>query len=176
MSTPREREQAEKLFEDLRSGLVNAEALIIKIIQTKAWVHLGYTSFVEAWNDRMQGVRLASEALRAHVVYALLSDGLSDYEIGYATGVPDGQVGKLREVKQQGTPAEVAYGATRVRAHTRGPKSGQRMLHLDLGVESVTRYKAIAKRLGLDVEKEAERVVSEHFERLECVIKTAARA
>lgn len=63
--------QAGDLWDSLRDNLVNAEATLAKIIETRAWEPLGYSNSLEAWNDRLKGVRLATDAMRAAVVYAM---------------------------------------------------------------------------------------------------------
>ena len=63
--------QAGDLWDSLRDNLVNAEATLTKIIETRAWEPLGYSSFLGAWNDRLKSVQLATEAMRGAAVYAM---------------------------------------------------------------------------------------------------------
>lgn len=63
-------EQASALWADLRGSFINAEKRIVEIIELKAWEPLGFESFAEAWASKMHGIRLATEEVRAHVVYA----------------------------------------------------------------------------------------------------------
>ena len=110
--------EAEDLWGQLREGLVNVEKVIVKIIETWAWEPLGYTNFLEAWNDRLKGIGLATDALRAVVVYALLDSGASDDEVIEATGVADSKVAHFRKMKALGSPPEVAMTQARKTRHS----------------------------------------------------------
>lgn len=110
------KQTAEALFDELRSAFTNAERIIIQIIDTEAWRHLGYTSFAEAWNERMAGVRLATDAVKAHVVYALLESKTVD-EVVEVLNMPEEIVANLKRQKKTGIPAGLATVRRHLRRH-----------------------------------------------------------
>ena len=103
---------AEQLWTRLSDGLNDVEATLIEIIESKAWEPLGYASFTDAWNDRLKDSRLANrtDMLRAHVVYALFAEGLTDEEVIVLAKVPDARVKNLRAAVAANVPAERAAG------------------------------------------------------------------
>ena len=107
--------QAGDLWDSLRDNLVNAEATLTKIIETRAWEPLGYSNFLEAWNDRLKGVRLATDAMRAAVVYAMLDSGASDREVVEAAGVGDARVARLRGLRALGVSSTSAAASPRAK-------------------------------------------------------------
>ena len=152
MSARADKEAARKLWDDLRGHFANAEKSITKIIETKAWEPLGYASFAEAWADKMQGVPLATDSIRAHVVYAMFECGLTDKAVMEATGIGS-QVGPrtiegLRRQRAAGVPPEMA--TTRVRAHLRCSPSAPHIVHVSLGPDEYDEFRALAKRLDTD--------------------------
>lgn len=161
------REAAESLWADLREAFVNAEVTLVKIIEARAWEPLGYGSFPEAWAGRMGGVRLASEAVRCHVVYALLSEGQTDEQIVSTLGgqVGDQAISRLREQRDMGVPAGLA--TTRVRSHERSRPSPPETLHVRLTPAELADFKALADALGRDMRDEAAMAIRAHFRRLE---------
>lgn len=144
--------QALEMWANLRGHFVNAEKAIAVIIEAKAWEPLGFASFAEAWADRMQGVPLATDSIRAHVVYAMFEAGLDDAAVLSATGIGS-QIGPrsvdaLRRQKAAGVPAGMA--STRVRTHLRCKPSAPRFVHVALHPDEYDRFRAMAK--GLDIE------------------------
>lgn len=78
---------AEALFTELRDSLLNAEEALQRIVETEAWQPLGYKTFIEAWADRMQGVKLTG-IQQAIVVYAMIDAGTPPNKIAASvTGV-----------------------------------------------------------------------------------------
>lgn len=157
--------QAEKMWSELKGHFVNAEKVIIQIIQAKAWEPLGYGSFAEAWAERMAGARLASEELRAHVVYAMFDEGMDEPEVNEALGVGSGvgphQVKMLRRQKSNGVPAGMA--STRVRSHLRKKPDAPRTIHVTLSSDEYNRFKELAADRGLSVEKIATEAIRAAF-------------
>lgn len=100
--------QARRLFDKLRDSLLNAEATVIEIIREKAWEPLGYDTFEAAWNAELKGIRLATDALKAHVLWAMFDDGMSDEGIAEATGgaIRPSAAKSARTLHRQGVPAE----------------------------------------------------------------------
>ena len=139
---------ASELWDSLREALVNAEDSIKKIIAAKAWEPLGYDTFLDAWADRMQGVRLATNGMAAHVVYQMLSEGASDADIATAvTGVGGVTVRTLREKKGRGIPPE-NVNMHPVRRHERRNPAPPSVLKVELTAEEIGRYKALARVQG----------------------------
>lgn len=162
-----ERQKAEALWSSLRDAFANAEKIIVTICETKAWEPLGHASFAEAWTARLRGLRLTTDVMRAHVVYALFDSGLDVEEIIQATGVGDRSVAALARQRASGVPAGLA--TTRVRAHDRALPSEARMLHVELSPGELETFKSIAASRGLDVQDEATKALRKHFRSLERV-------
>lgn len=159
---------ANKLWNDLRGHLVKAEAAIEAIIDAKAWEPLGYASFAEAWADRMAGVRLATEEMRALVVYAMFADGLTDDEVvtatGYGSQVTKAGASALRRQRSNGVPPSLA--STRVRSHLRRKPTEPARVHLEFTPTEYAAFKAAALRHGTTVEAVAAEAVREAFAEL----------
>ncbi|MEA1796714.1 hypothetical protein [Rhodococcus qingshengii] len=159
---------AEQLWSDLRGHFANAQEIISEIIATKAWEPLGYSTFAEAWTDRMAGVPLATEVVRAHVVYALFDDGLSEEEAVQALGIGS-RVGisaakRLKEQHELGVPAALA--STRVRSHFRNKPSPPKTIHVELSPDEYAEFKAIAIAREMDVAELASVAVREYFSKV----------
>ncbi len=162
--------QAESLWSDLRDAFVNAERKIKEIIEAKAWEPLGYDTFAEAWNDRMAGVRLATDAARAHVVYALFDDGASDEQVyetvgGIGSGVTPDAIKTLKRQKSNGVPVNRA--TTRVKSHDRERPTAPKTVRVELTPDEFDQYKTVVKRLNLDLADEAGKALRAHFRKLE---------
>lgn len=157
---------AGKMWDELRGHLVNAEKCIAKIIDAKAWEPLGYTSFAEAWAARMQGVPLATDVMRAHVVYAMFDAGLDDAEVLDATGIGS-QVGPrsvaaLRRQKAAGVPPELA--STRVKAHYRKKPGAPRTVHVELTEREYAAFREYAESQELDTASLAAQLIRAYIE------------
>lgn len=160
-----DKNRAEALFNQLADALNNAERTIIEIIKTKAWEPLGYATFAEAWDDRLAGIRLATGAMRAHVVYALLEDGLTAEQASATSGVGIGNVDFFDEQRRDGVPPHLA-SYHRVRSHARSNPSEPRVLRLTFSAEELDRLKSRAKGEGWDLEDEARKAVRAHFAKM----------
>ncbi len=167
-----DRRKAEALWTSLHEAFTNAEKVIVQIIETRAWEPLGYKTFADAWNDRLKGMRLPTDTMRAHVVYAMFDSGLDADAIIRATGVGDASVAALARQRSSGVPAGLA--TTRVRAHDRSNPSSPRFLHVELTPGELDTFKGIAESRGLDVQDEAIKALRKHFRSLERV-RTGAR-
>lgn len=73
-------QEAARLFEKLRSGLLATQEALEEIIASKAWEALGYSTFAEAWEDRLSDVKLTG-VMEATVVLALFSEGASTTDV-----------------------------------------------------------------------------------------------
>ena len=174
--TTTEYEQAEALWADLRSALVNFEKALAAVIEARAWEPLGYDTFAQAWADRMRGTRLGTAASAATVVYALIDSGLSKDEtlltLGPSSGVGPERFDVLARQKESGVPPELATthvrsGRSVVREHEREAPSEPHVVRIALTPDEYRHYKAIAERRGLDLASEARSALVAHFARLE---------
>jgi hypothetical protein len=101
---------AEKLWADLRTGLLNVEKSIAQIIHDKAWEPLGYNSFTEAWAAQVTDITIAAE-LRAHVVYQMYREGATPEDVAAAVKyVSRDQAEQFKREMDNGVPAEIASG------------------------------------------------------------------
>lgn len=157
--------QAVSLWDDLRGHMVNAEACIAEIVATKAWEPLGYLSFADAWAARMQGVPLATDGMKAHVVYALIESGLDDAGVLGATGIGSrvgpASVEALRRQKSAGVPPDLA--TTRVRSHLRKQPGSPRMVHVRLSEVEYLEFKALALSLDADAATLAAQLIRDYL-------------
>jgi hypothetical protein len=165
MSKQLTKSQANAMWTDLRGHFVNAEKCVAEIIANKAWVPLGYPSFAAAWADRMQGVPLATDSVRAHVVYAMVEANLTDDEVLEATGIGS-QVGPrsieaLRRQHDLGVPPDLA--TTRVRAHVRSAPSSPRFVRVALEPDEYEEFRALAKELDTDPTSLATSIIRERI-------------
>lgn len=159
--------QALKMWANLRGHFVNAEKAITEIIAAKAWEPLGFASFAEAWADRLQGIPLATDSIRAHVVYAMVEAGLDDAAVLAATGIGS-QVGprsvaELRRQKAAGVPAGMA--STRVRSHMRCKPSRPGIVHVPLQPSEYARFRALSAELRTDPGELAAGLIREYLKR-----------
>ena len=171
MTTKLTKKAAEALWDELRQGFVNVEATLVKIIQTKAWEPLGYATFTEAWAAKLQGIRLATDECRAHVVYAMLSDGTDDVTIIRQSGVGDQAVARLRQQKADGVPP----GCASVRSHTRRLPVQPYKVMVPLTHDELEAAKTACAQLGLDHTEEAAEAVRKHYLTLQRRAKRVAR-
>lgn len=149
---------AEALFDEVRDSLVNAEWVIIQIIQTEAWRVLGYSSFAEAWAERMFGVRLATDGVKAHVVYALLAS-VDVEEVASQTRIDPEIVKALKRQKAAGVPAKFAT----VRRHFRRKPCKAQTIHVAVTEDEYAAWSASTKARGADLADEAAEVLRRHF-------------
>lgn len=155
--------EASKLWDELRDHFVNMEKTIIRIIEAEAWKPLGYSTFAEAWVDRMKGVRLAGE-VRAHVVYFMLSEGGEVEAISEATGIGTGSVEDLKRQRSNGVPPEAA---TLVRQHRRRPPREAFRLTVEMSHDEREKFTKICKDRNLDMQEEALTAIRQRFAELE---------
>lgn len=157
--------QASNMWTELRSHFVNAEEAIAAIIESKAWEPLGYSSFAAAWAERMDGVPLATDAARAHVVYALFDCGLTDQQALEATGIGSrvgpAAIKRLREQKESGVSADLA--TTRVRSHYRGRPTAPRTVHVPLSAGEYSEFRDAAAEQELDTGSLAALIIREYL-------------
>lgn len=115
------RNKAEQLFNQLKNSLLEVEAVLQDIIETRAWEVLGYTSFAQAWDDRIAPLGLSiTRELRGQVIYAMFDNGDSVEDISDAvSGVSQNTVEQMKKAKEQGVSAKSSEA--HVRAMNRKP-------------------------------------------------------
>lgn len=161
------KKQADQLWSSLSSALVKAGDAIQKIVQARAWEPLGYSSFAEAWADRMSGVPLAAE-MRAHVVYQMFADGLDDDQVAEAVGAGSGvgpaSIANFRRERSNGVPPDLARGrTTHVNEHYRKPPRPPQFFHVQFDPDEYDGFKALAKKYDLDIQKFTENAIRTAF-------------
>jgi len=153
-------EEAASLWEELRLGFIQQEQLILKILQRRAWAALGYETFVEAWQDRMQGIRLATDFAKAQVVYQFYAT-MPVPEIAEILNVRPEQVEYLGAQLLAGVPADAASA----RPPRRRDNSGARVT-VRLETQVYQAYDRIAREHNSDLHTECEKALRAHFNRL----------
>lgn len=78
--------EAQKLWGQLRNALLGLEDLLNEIIEKKAWEPLGYRTFHEAWQAELKGVQL-SELMQSKVVYAMFSAGATPLDVAQSLSI-----------------------------------------------------------------------------------------
>lgn len=164
-----DKQEAERLWDEFRGALMHGERVLKDIIDNRAWEPMGYDSFVECYMDRMAGVRLATDAVKAEVIYALFDSGLDDEAtttvLGPGSGVGPVALAQLREQRAQGIPADLA--TIRVRSHLRkATNSGHRIIHVELTPTEVYDYTMLAERANSSLKIESEKAIRNHFTKL----------
>ena len=108
-----DKEQAQKLVDEARAGLVTFETALRRIIETEAWTPLGYGSFIELYRAEFGDNVLAGE-IKAVVVYAALDGGASHEEIREAfAGVASTTVESMAAKKKAGQRLDPTCGIDR---------------------------------------------------------------
>ena len=166
------RKQAEQLWGELAGGFATIESVILRIIAEKAWEPLGYGSFAEAWSDRLKGHRLATDYLRAAVVFQMFKEGLSDEDVIRTSGVADSRVKMLREQHELGIPPEAA--STMVRAHTRSLPAAPFVVRIELEHHERVRFQELCGKLGYRLDAVAAEALRERMRALENATKRGA--
>lgn len=166
MSTPTKTAEimyAEDLFERLHKSFLDMEETLATIVRTKAWLHLGYSSFVEAWAAKMAGVTLASE-MRPHIVFAMFDEGATVEEItAVVKGVGPEQAEKLKRQKDNGLSAKDA--SILVREHGRS-RPQRHFVTIEVDGDTRQEWDRIAKAHDTTIEAIALPAVQAAFEAL----------
>lgn len=162
-------EQARKLVEKARKGLVTAEQAIIQIIHEQAWEPLGYQNFAELWAAEFQGrVGIIADSIRPQLIVSLVESGLDTVGISVAlagSGVGPATVETVVRQHGHGVPVD-AISTTLVRTHVRSKPSAPRFVKVEVSCEQYARWNDLAVSNGSTLAKEAEVALVEHFGRL----------
>lgn len=123
------KKNAEKIWSRLKVNLLAADDLIQEIIENKLWKPLGYDTFIEAWTEKMRGVKLA-EVTTARIIYQAFDEGATDMDIvGSGLTSNDSEVLQARRAHDLGVDAEHAPTLMRSRkkAHIEYDKDSDRL-------------------------------------------------
>jgi hypothetical protein len=164
MSKTISKKAAEELFASLHDQLVNVQQTIIRIIETRAWEKLGYESFADAWKSRLADIPLATQALKAHVVYTLLETETPAWIGENVRGVTPTAAREMKRQKNAGVPPELA--THRVRQYERRNPSPPSTLHISVSTYEYQSWVATAERKGENLADYCAEVLRKHFSRL----------
>lgn len=157
--------EAQKLWGQLRNAILNLEGLLEEIVEKRAWEPLGYNTFHDAWEKELAGVKLAG-AMQSKVIYAMFSAGATPndvasavegigsvkakaYEEAYDKALPVNLADKY--VSTQSTLGPLADGETIVHAHVRRKPQFSGKITVDgFDEEEVSTWKDLADKNQLD--------------------------
>lgn len=163
------------LWEELRSAMTNLDRLVRRVVETKAWEPLGYSTFSEAWSARMQGTRLGTSSMAAHVVYALIDEGMDRdtalLTLGPSSGIGPRKFDALARQRDNGVPPHLA--TTVVREHFREKPTAPHVIHVELSHDEWLDFRALADANGCDMADEAAKAVRSHFRAMERTVRHA---
>jgi hypothetical protein len=149
---------AEKVLDEIRSGLIGAQRGFIRFIEGRLWEPLGYESFEKCYIDRLSDITIASQ-LWPHVVYELLGEGLSDEQVAMAVaGVGPETAAILRGQKDSGVPAEKAT------TKGQGKRRPASTIFVHVGEEAYATYSAHALSIGRKLNDLTLEIVTSWFE------------
>jgi hypothetical protein len=165
---------AEKLWNEIRENAFNLEKNLLKAIESKSWEPLGYDSFIAVYNDRLKGIRLATDWIKINVVYAMLEvdDDTTAVTstLGLSSGVSRETVERIKHLKDSGRTPEEAEGAglrVRVAANVNPALRETRVIVVgDISHETYALYEKKARMQRSSVRKLARAFIEEGFERL----------
>lgn len=152
---------AERLWDELRTGLFMAQSALVNIIAAKAW-QPRHESFAKAWVERMADISIAAE-LRPHVVYQLIEDGLTEAQIADAVkGVGPAVVADLKRQKEHGVPPEVA-SAMRKNAKPAKATLPYQTMFVRVPRNQMSTWRKLARRNNTSVEEIAYAATAQAF-------------
>jgi hypothetical protein len=120
----------------------------------------------------LKGIRLATDVLKVHVVYALLdtSDDAAEVAdaIGIRSGVTPSTIGRIKSLKDQGMTVEeaVACGLRTPWGVSSDKPQSKPVIIPGVDLEVYEAYKSLALELGSTLEKEATEALHAHFKKL----------
>lgn len=148
-------DEANKLFEQLRAGLLATQVALEEIIRTKAWEPLGYDTFQEAWEDRLSDIELTG-VMRATVVLAMFSQGATETEVATTvSGVGPVRAKAYRQAHQAKLPPKKAERHAEkmvpVKRYTRALPERRNALRIEgFSEDEIRTWNALADELGVD--------------------------
>jgi hypothetical protein len=141
-------ERAEELWSAAHQCLLDLQGVIVTIIAERAWEPLGYTTFADAWKDRMADITMAPE-IRPYVVYQMFKEDRSPDQVAeMVKGVSPAVAAILQRQQQMGVPPD--------KASTRNAKpiseSPYATLFIRLSRDTLTRWRVLAEQRGTTLE------------------------
>lgn len=149
------KEQAARLWDELKGNLLAVEDGIKQIIATKAWEPLGYETFQDAWEDRLSDVKLTG-VMRATVVLAMFEQGATEVEVATTvTGVGPVRSKAYKQAHQAKlTPKKAELHAEKmvpVKPYARSLPERRNALRIEgFDDDEIQAWNALADELGVD--------------------------
>lgn len=152
---PISKEQAARLWDELKGNLLAVEDGIKQIIATKAWEPLGYESFAECWADRLSDLKLTG-VLQASVVLTMFDQGEPVEKVATTiSGVGPAKAKAYKQAHEAKLPPKLAERhAARmvpVKPYVRSTPQKRNSLIVDGFTDAeVQEWTQLAKALGVD--------------------------
>lgn len=161
---------AQRLWDQLKQHLVNAERVLQEIIAERAWESMGYDSFAEAWDAQdMDEITFAPE-LRPHVVYEMYAEGRTVADVAKSVkGIGPERAKSLARQRMSGVPASKASLSRKpvsVRPHGRGKAAAPYRIISEFTAAKKREFDKIAKDYDTTVEIIAKEAIEERFSML----------
>lgn len=159
---------ARRLVNQAKGAFGTLEEVLPKIIEGEAWLALGYADVYEFWRAEFSDYRLATEAARVELVYAMFRAGKDDVETAVAVkGVGgEGVKARRRQFNSGFTPEEAEAAGFKVHVLS-GPEPKTRTVVV--GPYSHEEYDTLEKAAhaaGSTVAKEARKAIDAWFAQL----------
>jgi hypothetical protein len=157
--------EAEALFDELRDGFANLARTMERIIATRAWEVMGYSSFAAAWRIHMSGVPLRTNLERALVIYEL---GETETPEEIAALVPEVGPVTVEAVLNRKALGLAAKGISMRkcgadeyirREHPVKKPGARRKVHVDLGEERYQELLTLCSKVGTSPRQEIEAAI-----------------
>lgn len=135
---------AQALWDKVWQTLSDHQAAIREVIEKRAWEPLGYESFSDAWLGMNRDEITLARELRPHVIYQMLSEGLTVDEVADAVkGAGVEIVDRMNQERKAGVPPDQA---STVKQHARLTRP--HTLHIYVGAEQMEEFHRIVNALG----------------------------
>lgn len=154
--------EAAELWVSLRASFTVTTATIARIVETKAWEPLGYSSFREAWTEEVGLDEAMSPAVVDMVAVRFALEGAPDEEILSVKGVGPSKLRAVKVAARVGLDKPVLRRATQ--AALPGPT---RRVSVDFRPEERERFVALSEATGSTLQREADKAIRAWFDRIE---------
>lgn len=156
------RTTAAELWVSLRNSFAVTTSTIEKIIETKAWEPLGYSSFREAWTEEIGLDEPMSQTVVDMVAVRFALEGADDSELLSLKGIGPKKLHGVKIAASVGLDKPVQRRATQ--ASLPGPS---RRISVEFTPEERERFTALAEADGSNLTREAEKAIRSWFSRIE---------
>ena len=154
--------KAENLVKHAKTSLRYFYKAISTIIEEEAWRPLGYDNFTKLYESEFSGMPLAEE-MKAPIVYAMLNDHVTDYDISKAVpGVGPAKIKSARRQKEAGIPAEKAY-LSNVREHSRKMPPKKHWANAEISKEEHEDLLKIGEYYGQNIQQMTLEAIQEYI-------------